>query len=128
MKSADKKKTGIFMPVFYIAFIVLGLVVFTLVTQSVKIPVYRTFDVSVERGAGTTYINFNESVPVTDTKIYLYVARDEAVTAVEEYQYSQTSDAIILEGEYFEDGAKLSADVQTSEISLLSYLLKGKAE
>ena len=127
MQSEDKK-TGMIMPAFYISFISLGLILFVLVAQSVKIPVYRTFDVSVEKEAGKTYIYFNEKVPVTNAKIYLYVARDENVTGIEEYRYSQTCDAIVLDGEYFENDAKLFADVQISELSLLGYILKGKAE
>ena len=125
---SKKMGTGLLMPVFYIAFIAVGLLLFILVAQKIKIPVYRTYAVSVNKEAGKTYIDFSEEVPVTDAKIYLYVARDESVTGIDEYKYSETCESIILDGDYFEDGVKMFADIRISEVSLLQYILKGKAE
>lgn len=112
----------------FVFLLVFGVVIFLIVTNCVKIPVYTpvTTEVDTEKNCilvATAGIQIEQ-----DSPIYLYVSRDEKIEKITTYETDLLNSCIEIYGSEFQGKEDVTADVQTGQMTLLKYILSNQME
>lgn len=105
-------------PVFFVAILLAGPVLFFLCSQMIQIPVYHTLDGTVRAAGDKTEIVTEGFRGSTQVPIFVYTNRDEQVEEITEYRVEGSTILLQNRPDAFSDGQKVKIDVCQNERSL----------
>lgn len=105
-------------PVFFVAILLAGPVLFFLCSQAIQIPVYHTFDGTVRAVGDRAEIVIEGFGGSTQVPIFVYTNRDEQVEEITEYRVEGSTILLQNRPDAFSDRQKVKIDVCQNESSL----------
>lgn len=112
----------------FISLLVFGVVIFSIVTNHVKIPVYTSVKTEVDAEKNCIVVATAGAQMEQDSPIYLYVSRDEKIEKITTYESDPLNSCIEIYGSAFQGKKNVTADVQTGQMTLLKYIVSNQME
>lgn len=106
----------------FVAFLLIGISVFFIVTTRIQIPVYRTVETTAVREGDIIRVDLHKNTFEAGTAVFLYESRDDHLEKVTAYKVQQGC-LLIEESDKLPVSGKVYVDIQTSDISLLRHIV-----
>lgn len=111
-------------PIFFVTILVLGVLAFLLLSQSIRIPVYHTFDGTIHIEEGKTSVEFIEFYQKENTTLFIYKNRDEYLKEISDYAIEVNKIVLPEKLAEFKNNEKVKVDAQQEEITLLDMIFR----
>lgn len=111
-------------PIFFCLLLAAGVIIFVLLSLNIKVPVYKTYEGTVQNKRDIMIIQTKEILPKSDDAILLYSNRDSHIEKVSNYDMEDYMISLRNQREGFSDHKAISVDVVQEKVSLFELLFR----
>jgi len=111
-------------PIGFILFQMLGIVAFLWVCTMIKVPFYKTVEVTLEQEEQGVFFDLRDQSFCDGRPVYIYESREKQLEKIESYEMQG---GMLYLADYsfpWEEGTKLKMDIQLGEKTLLEIIFR----